>query len=816
MSRTMFRAGLVACFGVALAGVADEEAIAKRVASPGAEAPSVEQRASSLAASVSSPRAVLDKYCVVCHNTPLKTAGLALDTLDVEHVGASAEVWEKVVKKLRAGAMPPGGRPRPDKTTYDGLIATLEIALDRAAAAAPNPGRPAIHRLNRAEYVNVIRDLLGLDVDGASLLPADDAGYGFDNIAAALTVSPALLERYLLAAKKISRLALADATMRPTVTTYNVPFTLMQDDRMSEDLPFGSRGGIAIRHYFPVDGEYAITIRMQRNTLNIGNEIRGLDVKNEVDVRLDGAQLQLFTIGGDRSFASRTYTATEDAGLHVRFPAKAGARTVGMTFRQDRWYVEGVGMSRLPPASDGYASGLKTERDYGKIQMGVDEIDITGPFDAVAPEQTPSRQRILVCRPTSTEDEEPCAKTILTTLGRRAYRRPVTEAEVVTLLEFYKIGRREGGFEAGIEKALIRLLTDPEFLFRAERDPVAVAPGAPYRISDLELASRLSFFLWSSIPDDPLLDLAAAGRLKNPAVLEQQVRRMLADPRAKALVSNFFGQWLYVRNMATHRPDPKTFPEFDENLRDAFQRESELFLESQLREDRPVTDLLTADYTFANERLARHYGIPQVYGSRFRRVTLSDDRRAGVLGHGSILTVTSYANRTSPVVRGKWLLETILGTPPPPPPADVPPLDNTPVQGSLRQRMEQHRTNPVCASCHAQIDPLGFALENFDAIGKWRTTESKTRIDASGSLVDGTRFDGPVTFRQALLSHRDVFMHTLAEKLLTYALGRGVEYYDMPAVRRILRETAAGDDRWSALILAITKSMPFQMRRAES
>ena len=766
------------------------------------------------AAPVSS-RAVLDRYCVSCHNSRLKTAGLMLDTLDAEQVAPHAEIWEKVVKKLHTRAMPPAGRPRPDNATYDGLIDALETALDREAAVAPNPGRPAIHRLNRAEYANVIRDLLALEIDAALLLPADDSGYGFDNVADALTVSPGLLERYLLAAKKISRLAIGDATMRPAVTPYKVPFSLRQDERLAEELPFGSRGGIAIRHYFPLDGEYVIKIRMQRNSLDIGGEIRGLDVPNHIDVRLDGVRLKLFTLGGDHSYRARTYTDTEDAGLEVRFQAKAGERVVGVTFLKDSWNVEGVGVSRLPVASSGHAAAKKTDLAYGKIEMGVDSVEISGPFHGQVPADTPSRRQILVCRPESSQGEEPCAKSILSTLARRAYRRPVTDAGVQTLVGFYRAGRRGGSFDEGIQQALISILTDPEFLFRIERDPTAAPPGTLYRISDLELASRLSFFLWSSIPDDQLLDVAARGQLKEPAVLEQQVRRMLRDSRSNALVSNFFGQWLYTRNVAVVKPDPKAFPDFDENLREAFQRETDLFLDSQLREDRRLAELLTANYTFVNERLARHYGIPNVYGSHFRRVTLEDSPRAGVLSQGSFLTVTSYANRTSPVVRGKWLLENLLGTPPPPPPADVPPLENTRVQGSLRQRMEQHRKNPVCAACHSQMDPLGFAFENFDGIGKWRETEAKSPIDASGALVDGTTFDGPAMFRQALLSHRGAIMGTLTEKLLTYALGRGIEYYDMPAVRSIMRETAAGDDRWSALILGTAKSMPFQMRRTE-
>lgn len=794
------------------------------------QTPSPQQPPSSV--TPTSPRAVLNKYCVTCHNARLKTGGLVLDALDVDRVGPDAEVWEKVVKKLHARAMPLPRMPRPDKATYEALIASLEAALDAAAAAAPDPGRPAVHRLNRVEYTNAIRDLLDLEIDGRSLLPADDAGYGFDNIADVLAVSPGLLERYLLAATKISRLAIADPATRPIVHTYRLPYlSLVQEDRLSEDLPFGSRGGIAIRHHFPVDGEYILKIRLQRNSLNIGYEIRGLDVENQIDVRLDGARAGTFTTGGgntketDRKEGKegggyKDTEDTEDARLKVRLAVKAGPRVVGVTFPKRTWYVEGVGPSRLPVTSDSYASGRKTERTYGKIEMGIDSVDIVGPFEGRAPEEdTPSRRRIFVCHPTRIEEEEPCAKRILSTLARRAYRRPVTAQEVRTLVGFYTDGRKQGDFDAGLERALERLLVSPNFLFRIEPNPANIPPGSPYRVTDLELASRLSFFLWSSMPDDRLLDLAAAGKLKDPAVLDQEVRRMLNDPKSKALVSNFFGQWLYLRNVSSHRPDPQAFPEFDDNLREAFQRETELFLETQLREDRSAIGLLTANYTFVNERLARHYGIPNVYGTHFRRVTFSDDRRAGLLGQGSILTVTSYANRTSPVVRGKWLLENLLGTSPPPPPANVPPFkenEDGKQPTTVRARMEEHRKNPFCASCHSQLDPLGFALENFDGIGKWRDTEAKSRVDASGTLVDGTKFDGPASFRQALLEQRRAFLGTVTEKLLTYALGRGIEYYDMPAVRSILRDAARGNYRWSALIRGIVKSLPFQMRRTES
>ena len=769
-------------------------------------------------AAYTAPAAHIERYCVRCHNERLRTGGLVLEHLDPAAPGAAIDVWEKVVRKLRGGLMPPPGAPRPDRAAYTALIAGIESALDAHGAGAPNPGRPAVHRLNRTEYANAVRDLLALEIDAAELLPADNSGHGFDNVADVLTLSPGLLERQLLAAKKISRLAVGDATMRPETTTYGIPYmTLVQNERLSEDLPFGSRGGAAIRHYFPVDGEYEIKLRLQRNSLNIGNEIRGLEVLNHIDVRLDGERLELFEMGG-RTYGRGVYTDTEDIEderLRVRFTATAGMRTVGVAFNRDHWYVEGVGMSLLPPASDAYASGRQTERDYGRIDMGLDRVSITGPFNALRPAASAARRAIYVCTPAGPDDEE-CAAEILSAVARRAYRRPLAGGDLDTLLKFYRDGQRAAGvFDDGIEQALIRVLTDPDFLFRIERTPAGATPGAPYALGDLELASRLSFFLWSSIPDDELLDTAAAGRLRDPATFERQVRRMLADGRADALIENFFGQWLLLRNMSTVRPDPMAFPEFDENLRAAFERETELFLQSQIRGDRPLTELLTADYTFANERLARHYGIPNVYGSRFRQVPLPGGRRAGLLGHGSLLTVTSYADRTSVVLRGKFILENMLGTPPPPPPADVPPLENTAVEGSLRQRMEQHRKNPVCANCHAQLDPLGFALENFDGIGKWRDVDGHVPVDASGALPDGTPFDGPAAFRDVLLAQSDSFLTVLSERMLTYALGRGVEAHDMPAVRSILRETAADGNRWSALILNVARSVPFRMRMAE-
>ncbi|MGH9784204.1 MAG: DUF1592 domain-containing protein [Terriglobia bacterium] len=751
--------------------------------------------------------AVLERYCIVCHNEQLKTANLILNKVDSGNPSAAAEVWEKVIRKLRTRAMPPAGMPRPDAATYNSFASYLETALDRAAATHPNPGQPVVHRLNRAEYTNAARDLLAIDVNGDALLPPDDSGYGFDNIADVLSVSPMLLERYMAAAWKISRLAVGAPFSRPAVETYDVSRFLKQDDRMSEELPFGSRGGVAVRHFFPLDGEYLIQVRLQRDPG--GFTILGLSRPHQFEIRLDDARLQQFTVGGQEKSkpglgtVEDEYELTADKEMQVRLAVQAGTRLIGVNFLKETWEPEDVIQPRL--------------ENRAADSPAVASVIVTGPYDAQGPGDTPSRRKIFVCRPAGSRQEDPCARKILAALARNAYRRPATERDVEALFRLYKAGRAEGGFEAGIERAVQGVLVAGEFLFRVEHDAPSATPGAAYRISDLELASRLAFFLWSSIPDNELLSLAERGRLRDPATLERQVRRMLADPRSKALVSNFAGQWLFLRNMRLVMPDASEFPEFDDNLRDAFQQETELLFESMLREDRSVMDLLNADYTFLNERLARHYGIPNVYGSHFRRVQLTDENRRGLLGQGSILTVTSYANRTAPTIRGKWLLANILGSPPPPPPPDVPSLkeDGEVKALTMRQRMEQHRRNPVCATCHSRMDPLGFALENFDAVGKWRNTvgTDNAPIDASGTLPDGTKFDGPAELRKVLLSKREEFVTTATEKLLTYALGRGVEYYDQPAIRRTLREAAAGDYRWSALVSGIVRSTPFQLRR---
>jgi hypothetical protein len=768
-------------------------------------------------------RVLLDKYCVKCHNQRAKIGGLTLDDIDVHHLATGAETWEKVLRKLRTNRMPPVGNPKPDDAERQRTVLWLDTSLDKVADALPNPGRASVHRLNRFEYSNAVRDLLALEIDAASLLPADQSGYGFDNIADVLAVSPGLMERYLIAADKMSRLAVGDATIRPAADTVRLPYlVLRQDERMSNDLPAGSRGGVALEHNFPLDGEYVLKLRMQRHGQALDAKIRGLDEENEIDVRLDGVRLKTFLIGGSlppgpgQPPLSRTDPVEGDSAYEVRFFAKAGRRLVGISMLDRNWMAEGVGPSRLPVASWGYATGLRSAPEVGQIFAGLDQVDITGPFNGKTPDDTPSRRRLFVCQPASTADENACAAKIISTFAHRAFRRPIRPDDVTDLMTAFQQGRAKGKFDQGVQAVVKRVLADPEFLFRIERDPPGVPPGGPYHVSDLELASRLSFFLWSTIPDDILLHAAERGTLHTPIVFEHQVKRMLEDERADAWINNFFDQWLLIRNIRILRPDEKLFPEFDENLREAFQKETELFLRSQVRENQSILELLTANYTFVNERLAKHYDIPNVYGSHFRRVTYPDDRRAGLLGQGSVLTVTSYANRTSPVVRGKWLLENLLASPPPPPPPNVPPLkDTNPGQAiTLRDRMQVHRKNPVCANCHNNIDPLGLALENFDAIGKWRNDESGAVIDPTGAFPDGTKFDSPATFRRALLRQPDEFATALTEKLLTYAIGRGVEYYDMPVVRRIVKEAAKNDYRWSSLIMAIVKSRPFQMRKA--
>jgi mono/diheme cytochrome c family protein len=773
-----------------------------------------------------STRDVLDRYCITCHNASLKTAALELDNLDLSNLAANAQQWEKVVTKLRTGEMPPPGRPRPDATTYREVAAAVEKELDAAAAANPHPGRVPVHRLNRSEYTNAIRDLLGLEIDGRALLSSDGADQeGFDNVASVLSVSPALLENYLSAARAVSRLAVGDPALRPVIDSFKISKALVQDERRGDDLPFGSRGGALIRHYFPVDAEYTIKVLLRRQEYDY---IIGMGEPHQLDFRLDGVLLKRFNVGGEakgmttpENFAGNTqgdpefeeYMHTADAHLEVRFPVKAGLHEVGVSFVRRFWEPEGV----LQPPQTGFG---RTTNEYYHGNPAVEIVSIGGPYGKPVQGDSATRRKVFVCRPDqksagpSDQIDAACARRILSTLASRAYRRPATESELQTLLGFYEAGRAEGGFDAGIQRGLERILAAPSFLFRIEREPAGTATGSVYRLSDLDLASRLSFFLWSSIPDDELRDAAVRGKLKEPEALARQVQRMLGDPRSKALVDNFAIRWLELSKIAGIVPDTELYPEFDENLRDAMEQETRLFVGSQIRDNRSVVELLTADYSFLNERLANHYGIPDIYGSHFRRVAFTDGRRGGLLGQSSILTVTSYPNRTSVTMRGRWLLANVLGAPPPPPPPDISTLEETAADGearSLRQRMEMHRKSPACASCHQRMDPLGFALENFDALGKWRTVSDGAPIDPSASFPDGTRFEGVAGLRALFVSHKEDFVRTLSGKLLAYAIGRGIDYRDMPSIRRIAREAATADYSWSSIITGIVTSAPFSL-----
>ena len=765
-------------------------------------------------------RQLLNRYCVGCHNDRTLTAGVTLQRLDLTRAGEDPHettTWEKVIRKLRTRSMPPAERPRPDEATYEAFTAWLEDQVDGAAARNPNPGRRhAVHRLNRAEYANAIRDLLDLEIDAPTLLPPDDSGFGFDNIADVLSMSPMLTERYLGASRKISRLAVGDPSLQPTTDVYEVDKHLRQDRRVSDELPFGSRGGLAVPHYFPLDGDYTVRIFLLRT---YDGRVRGLLDEHQLEVRLDGELIDTLTVGGpvldeNGEEVRRDLRNVPDDGQEVRFAAKAGPATLAISFVDQTSYLEGMLRPDYRVTSYEYA-GDQT------IPPAIASVEVSGPYNPTGRGDTPSRQQIFSCRPDPGMDETGCTSEIVSRLARLAFRRPVTGDDMAMLLDFYRQGRAQGDFDAGIEMVLRRILVSPDFLFRRETDPEGVAPGTGYPITDVELASRLSFFLWSSIPDDELLSMAERGTLRDPEVLGAQVRRMLADPRAGTLVDNFGGQWLYLRNIRLVTPDPQAFPDFDANLREAMEREMALFLDSQIRDDQSVLDLLTADYTFVNERLARHYGMPGIYGNHYRRIALdgAQDARRGLLGKGSLLTVTSYAHRTSPVLRGKWLLENVMGTPPPPPPPDIPALEENDETGvaprSVRERLEQHRANPVCASCHRVMDPLGFALENFDGIGRWRDAgDGGDAIDASGTLTDGASVDGPATLRQALVDRGGNFVATVAEKLLTYAIGRGVESFDGPAVRSVVDAAAAEEYRWSALIVGIVQSTPFQMRRS--
>jgi mono/diheme cytochrome c family protein len=721
--------------------------------------------------------ALLTQYCITCHNARAKAGGLTLDPAELNQMDRQAETWEMVIRKLQTGMMPPSGAPRPARAATDTFVTSLQTQIDRAAAARPFAGTPALHRLNRAEYTNAVRDLLALDVDAASLLPPDDSAAGFDNIADVLGVSPALIEGYATAAAKISRLAVGDSSIGLDRVTYRAAGSLSQEDHL-DGLPLGTRGGMIVRHTFPLNADYDLQIGPGRSG-GIGAVVTAR--AQDIDVTIDGQPVDL------------------QGKTQLRLPVEAGPHTIAVALVK-RSHIDGAdGVYEAPTRSP-----------------GISQITIAGPFNARGPGDTPSRRRLYVCTPKAAGEETACAGKILNTLATRAYRRAVSQSgpEMETLLEFYRTGRESGSFDSGIQRAVARVLVDPNFLFRFEREPEGVVPGTPFRLSDLELASRLSFFLWSSIPDDELREVAARGQLKNPAVLERQVRRLLADPRADSLVSNFAGQWLFLRELKNVRPDS---PDFDENLRRSFQQETELLFRTIVREDRPIIDLLDADFTFVDERLAKHYGMEGIHGSRVRRVSLpANDPRRGLLGQGSVLTVTSAANRTSPVVRGKWVLDNLLGMPPPQPPPGVETnLEKDAAQvkvTSLRQRLELHRANPVCAACHNVMDPIGLTLENFDHVGKWRTLDGQTSINATAQLVDGTKLDGPLSLRRALLERSDVFATVATEKLLTYASGRAVQYQDMPAVRAIIRDAARDRYRFSSLVIGIVKSTPFQMR----
>ena len=745
----------------------------------------------------------------------LSLSAATFDSLD------NAETWEKVLHKIRTGQMPPAPRPRPPAPDIKAMTTWLQATLDMAAATRPQPGRVGAHRLNRTEYANAVRDLLSLQVDAAALLLPDEAEEGFDNVAASLALSPAHLERYLAAARQISRTAIGDRS--PDVTAgshvYRVPRLLDQGDRANEDLPFGSRGGLAVRHHFARDGDYSFKVRLRRQ---IYDYIIGMRTPQQLDVRLDGVLIKRFTVGGGATGTPgpltwngeivgdteyELYMHDADAGLEVQTRVTAGVHQVSAAFVDSPWEREGV----TQPIQVDFGRGSD---EYFDGYAAVDTVTIRGPYEAGGPGDTPSRRAVLSCQPAAPPEEDTCARKIFQTLARRAYRRPPTTEEIDTLLSFYRSGSKQGGFEEGIRAGLERMLVSFNFLFRIETPPAGTVAGRAYPLSDLDLASRLSFFLWSSIPDDQLLTLAARGRLNDPAVLDQQVKRMLADPKSRALVDNFAGQWLLLRKATSHQPDLIFNPEFDENLRTAFITEAQLFVDSQLRADRSIVDLVTADYSFLNERLARHYGVPNVYGERFRRVTFSDGVRGGVLGLGGLLMVTSYPDRTAPVSRGLWVLDNLLGMPPPPPPGDVPDLQEQGEDGrkrSMREQMETHRRNPACAACHVRMDPLGFALEQFDPIGKWRTTSAAIPIDPVAAFPDGTPIDGVGGVRRLVADRRELFVETFTAKMMTYALGRLVDYRDQPAIRRIAREAAVQDHRWSAIVGGIVRSAPFRL-----
>ena len=748
--------------------------------------------------------ALFSQHCLACHGSANPASGLDLSSLDDVPLHAKAETWEKVVKKLAGRHMPPPGLPKPSESMYEAAVAVIADALDGDAELHPKPGRTdTFRRLNRTEYRNAVRDLLALDVRVEDLLPADEASHGFDNITVG-DLPPTLLERYVSAAQRVSRLAMGRTGRLPDATTIRVPPDLTQE-RHIPGLPIGTRGGVSVPHTFPVDGEYEISVRLARDR---NEDIEGLSRRHEMELLVGRERVGLFSIqppprGDDHRNA--------DSHLKAKVKVAAGPRNVGAAFLKDSSAL--LETQRKP-----YQAHFNFYR-HPRIQPAVYSLTVTGPFAVTGPGKTPSRERILTCRPDGSVNDEQCARSILLQLAARAFRQPVGDRDVEGPMRFYRAGRdgAEGGFEAGIERALAAILVSPRFLFRVERDPDGIAPGTPYRVGPFELATRLSFFLWSSLPDDRLREAAASGALETEEGLRGEVLRMIADPRSKSLVENFAAQWLHLRNLASVRPDMRSFPDFDDNLRRAFLTETEMLLDSVVRDDRSLLDLIRADYTFLNERLAKHYGIADVYGSRFRRVTLGpESMRGGLLRHGSVLTVTSYATRTSPVIRGKWILENILGMPPPPPPADVPELKEATISGklSVRERLAEHRANPACASCHNPMDPLGFALENFDAVGRWRTHDGGEPIDPSGELADGSKVDGVSGLEQSILRRPELFAAAVAEKLLTFALGRGVEHSDAPAIRKAVEMAKAEDYRFSALVLGVVDSTPFLMRRS--
>ena len=783
-----------------VSSVSSVSSVVKQLAAP--------QQTATPTAPKSPERALLDQYCVACHNQRTKTANVAFDTMDLAHLGADAEVWEEVVRKLRGGMMPPPGVRRPAQATVDGMVSWLERSLDQAAAENPNPGRVALHRLNRAEYANAIDELLGLRIDAAALLPQDDEADGFDNVASALKVSPSFLDQYISAARVVSTRAIGNPAPKPGSATYRPARGTDQGARV-DGLPLGTRGGLLAEHLFPADGDYKLNI----SGLATAGYVRGMEYRHTLVVTLDGAKVFEGHIGGEDDMkAIDQLQAPAVAAVNGRFqniPVKvtAGPHKVAVTF-----------IARSYAESDEVLHAFKPGAGEERIPR-VGSLEVVGPFNPAGISDTPSRARVFVCRPSGAREEVPCATKIFSSFARRAFRRPVTDRDLEAPLGFFKNAREAGDFDTAVRDGLTAILASPKFLFRAERLPGNVTAGSIYRISDLDLASRLSFFLSGRQPDDALLAVAEQGRLGDAKVLDAQVRRLLADPKSTSLVTSFAFQWLKVRGIDNIDPDATVFPNFDDGLREAFRREIELFVDSILRGDKSVLDLLTADYTFVNERLALHYGIPNVRGERFRRVTLADANRWGLLGKGSVLLTTSYANRTAPVLRGAWILENILGTPPAAPPPDVEGFKENKdgeKARSVRAIMEQHRAKPACNACHAVMDPLGFSLENFDAIGEWRSQDryAGTPIDASGTLVDGTPVNSPADLRKALMRRPEQFVQTLTEKLMTYALGRSVEYYDMPAVRAIVRDTARDNYRFSSIVMGIVKSAPFQMRKA--